>query len=196
MGRKGYTTKNAKSAIMIGDVEALEKIFDFYGINDEAATISQARYAFISASLGYAAAASYNGEVSYEITEMLIERCSHFINVFSFTDLMMTALDLYERDGYDEIPKDIQKAMRKDEFSDTVASAIAQLDANEAEALLVFATEELKQLKREFTFPIVRMVYDNEMIDNHILLCFMAASIDIQFNNAPKPKGLFGMILG
>ncbi|MCR5572148.1 MAG: hypothetical protein K6F57_00010 [Candidatus Saccharibacteria bacterium] len=183
MGRNGYTTKNAKSAIMIGDVEALEKIFDFYEINDEATTIWLSRYAFISASLNYAAAVAYNGEGSYKITEMLIERCSHFINVFSFTDLMMTALDLYERDGYDEIPEDIQNAMRKNEFSDTVASAIAQLDANEAEALLVFATEELEQLKREFTFPIIRMVYDNEMIDNHMLLSFMAASIEIQLND-------------
>ena len=146
--------------------------------------------------MGFAAAASYNGEVSYEITEMLIERCSHFINVFSFTDLMMTALGLHKRPSYDEIPKDIQKAMRKDEFSDTVASAIAQLDANEAEALLVFTTKELGRLKCEFAFPIIRMIYDNEMIDNHILLCFMVASVDIQFDNAPKPKGLFRKILG
>lgn len=179
MGRNGFSTKNAKSAIMTGNVEALEKIFDFYEINDEATTISQAKYAFISASLGYAAAAAYSGEGSYKITEMLIERCSRFINIFDFTDLMMTALGLYERDSYDEIPEDIQKAMRKNEFGDTVASAIAQLDANEAEALLVFATDELERVKREFAFPIIRMVYDNEMIDNCMLLSFMAASIDI-----------------
>jgi hypothetical protein len=196
MGRNGFSTENAKSAITTGNVEALEKIFDFYEINDEATTISQSRYAFISASLGYAAAAAYNGEDSYEITEMLIERCSRFINVFSFTDLMMTALELYERDGYDEIPEDIQKAMRKNEFSDTVASAIAQLDANEAEALLVFVAKELERLNRGFTFPIIRMVYDDEMIDNCMLLSFMAASIDIRLNGAPKPKGLLGLILG
>ena len=196
MGRNGFSTENAKSAITTGNVEALEKIFDFYEINDETTTISQSRYAFISASLGHAAAAAYSGEDSYEITEMLIERCSHFINIFCFTDLMMTALELYERDGYDEIPKDIQKAMQKNEFSDTVASAIAQLDANEAESLLVFVAKELERLNRGFTFPIIRMVYDDEMIDNCMLLSFMAASIDIRLNGAPKPKGLLGLILG
>lgn len=121
------------------------------------------------------AAGSDTGHLEYDLAMELVERTAKVVDIFKFLQLVATAMR-FENESYDIIPKPIRSALDQNSPSYAVEQAIGNMDPDAFEAMAsLLLSDGFNQLNVSFTPPIIRYVYENQIVSDDLLFAFMAA---------------------
>lgn len=121
------------------------------------------------------AAGSDSGHLDYGMANELVERTSKAVNIFKFLKLVATAMR-FESDNYDIIPDPVRSALSKNDPSYVVERAIDDLSPDAFEAMIsLLLSEGFEQLNVRFAPPIIRYIYENQVLSDDLMFAFMAA---------------------
>ena len=153
--------------------------------------------------LSAASAMSWHDNLDDDLAHELIERTAMTVNIFSFLRLVVIGGGI-EREDFDTIPEQIRAALRKNDYTDQIARAIEDLDADVLKTLLnYFISGEVETSHVKFNLPVIRRIYSDEIIPANLMFAFMASNsrdtIDEHFGSAMDAiggLGLLGVLLG
>lgn len=158
----------------------------------------------VSTMLGAASAMSLHGNLDDDLAYELIERTAMTVDIFPFLHLVVICGEI-ERGDFDTIPEKIRAALRKNDYTDQIARAIEDLDADVLKTLLNFflSPGEVKTSHVKFTLPVIRRIYSDKIIPANLMFALMASNlrdtIDGHFGGvmgAIGGLGLLGALLG
>lgn len=157
----------------------------------------------VSTMLSAASAMSWHDNLDDDLAHELIERTAMTVNIFPFLRLVVIGGEI-EREDFDTIPEKIRAALRKNDYTDQIARAIEDLDADVLKTLLnYFISGEVETSHVKFNLPVIRRIYSDEIIPANLMFAFMASNsrdtIDEHFGSAMDAiggLGLLGALLG
>lgn len=136
------------------------------------------------------AAGSSTGHLDYNFGSELTERMAMVVDIFQFLKLASTAMKL-GNDNYNTIPDLVRLALTKNEPSYAVNRAIDNMSPDAFEAMVsMVLSKEIAELSISFSAPIIRYVYENQVLPDELMFAFMAAcsirtNEEIFFSEAP-----------
>ena len=157
----------------------------------------------VSIMLSAASVMSRHNNLDDDLAHELIERTATTVNIFPFLRLVVIGGEI-EREDFDTIPEKIRAALRKNDYTDQIARAIEDLDADVLKTLLnYFISEEVKSSHIKFNLPVIRRIYSDEIIPADLMFALMASNlrdtVDEHFGSAMSTIGgldLLGVLLG
>ena len=105
------------------------------------------------------------------------ERTLPAINIFDFIYLYLIAQGVEEGD-YGLIPEDVKQHLKDDEYAEEIGAIIQEMDNNEIDALLSFIVEETGAINKSFSYPIIRTIYEHDLISKEQLMLIMGFSLE------------------
>ena len=130
----------------------------------------------VSTILSAASAMSWHDNLDDDLAHELIERTAMTVNIFPFLRLVVIGGEI-EREDFDTIPEKIRAALRKNDYTDQIARAIEDLDADVLKTLLnYFISGEVETSHVKFSLPVIRRIYSDEIIPADLMFAFMASN--------------------
>ena len=176
---EGFTKKDVRNAVVANNKEWLAEALDHldYKDKDSRPMFTRADQAFMSALFSSAAITEQNGDLDPEIIDLLIERTLPAINIFDLINLYLIAQGVEEGD-YGLIPEDVKQHLKDDEYAEEIGAIIQEMDNNEIDALLSFIVEETGAINKSFSYPIIRTIYEHDLISKEQLMLIMGFSLE------------------
>ena len=202
--------KDVMKAILDNDTDRAAEMLEGFDLRKDCTIphFTSADKGLVSTMLGAALVAASHKNLAEDLAHELIERTAMTVDIFQFLRLVVAYAEIENKD-FDAIPENIRTALRRDDYTDQIASAIEDLDDCIFKALLAYyLTEEVKTSYVKFNLPVIRHIYNDEVIPANLLFAFMASSlretIDEHFGGlrlhgafgALDDSGLFGAFFG
>lgn len=164
------------SAIRENDIVAVRAIMDDFRVlkGDAQPCISKSSKSVMSAILAYASAASLSGNLDEAIASELIDRLAMKVDIFQLLSYVVACAAIEAKDT-DAIPEEIREALGDKEKNDDLIQVIGDLDSAIFATLLRFIAEGgIECMSAAHFLPIIRRVYEDEIIDGGVLFAYMA----------------------
>lgn len=190
--------KEVQDAILNNNTARVTEMLERFNLTKDGTPphFTSADKELVSTMLSFASAMSYRDDLDSGLAEELIERTAMTVNIFPFVRLVVAVAEI-ETDDFDVIPEEIRTALRKNDYTDQIARAIEDLDDDTFEAFLAYyITGEIEKSHVKFSLPVIRHIYNDEVIPADLLFAFMASNlrktIDEHFGGLHGTLGALG----
>ncbi|MBQ3464829.1 hypothetical protein IJH15_01240 [Candidatus Saccharibacteria bacterium] len=190
--------KKAMDIIFRGDVPNAVEMFEAFGLKRDGAPPglldSDAR-SLVQTTLACASSQSRNGKLSDDLANDIIERMAMTVNIFGFLSIVQNEAES-EVNKFGKIPKTIRDSLCHNSYSDEIASVIKGLSEKQFESLISFiASGIIKECNVRFNLPIIRRIYEQEMIPRNAVLSYMGLfqreTVEVVENRSSRMSGPF-----
>ena len=164
------------SAIRKNDIVAVRAIMDDFHVlkGDAKPCISKPSKIVVAAILTYASAASLSGSLDEAIASELVDRLAMKVDIFQLSSYVVACAAIEAKDT-DAIPEEIREALGDKEKNDDFIRVIGDLDSAIFATLLCFLAEGgIKCMNAAYFLPIIRRIYEDEIINRGVLFAYMA----------------------
>ena len=180
---KKCSEKDIIDAIAANDKEWLADALCSLGYkNKDSRTIfAKANKVFMSTLFASAAIAAQNGILKPEIIDLLVERACSAVDIYRFLDFYRLARRGRGEDvDFDLIPEDIKQHLKRNgiKYREDIGAIIQGMSLAQFDALIRFVFEETGRLSRSFSYPIIRYIYEHDLISKEQLMLIMGSSLD------------------
>ncbi len=182
---KAISKNDIRDAIMGNDtkhaVEMLEKLGLIKGENPETVIVEERE--ILAIILGFAAVRAEKGGLDEELAYELIDRIAKKVQIFEFLNFAIAASGAVDPEGYMYIPNKLGEALRENTYYEWINESIKLLDPNVFRILMdyIMNSQEVRKLDNKFCTPIIRYVYEKNIVSHSMVFFMMASSL-----NQPK----------
>ncbi len=171
-----FTEEAVRSAMRSNDVATIRTIMDASMVfkGDNAPCLSNVSKSAMADVLAYASASSLNGNLDETMVSELIDRLATKVDIFQLSRYVVACAAIEAKDT-DAIPEEIREALGDKEKNDDLIQVIGDLDSTIFATLLCFIAEGGIECMNAIHFlPIIRRIYEDEIIDGGVLFAYMA----------------------
>lgn len=164
------------SAIRENDIVAVRAIMDDFLVfnGDAEPCIAKSSKNVMAVILTYASAAFLSGNLDEAIASELIDRLAMKVDIFQLSRYVIACAAIEAKDT-GAIPEEIREALGSEEKNDDLIQVIGDLDSAIFATLLRFIAEGgVKCMSAAHFLPIIRRIYEDEIIDRGVLFAYMA----------------------
>ena len=127
--------------------------------------------------LSSVSASAYRGILDKEFALEIIDRTAMMVELYPFIHLVVMAADIHAKNP-EIIPETVRKALWHNQYTPWVKHAIEDMSVDALKCLLVcYDTGMIKKSKLLFTPPIIRRIYEDEIVPDYLVFAFMASNL-------------------